>query len=686
MNAATADSFGAKFREGSLQSALDLERGAGRSARFQPLDSLLESVIERMLGAQEVAKFVLDRNRPGFTLLGIDHSELQLIRNNYSAPSLESRGCFFLPDEVAVSSIIQFPFVYRRWPRFAARITTEVAVTVQAEGSADAVFAWGVLLPIAELLYTPLRVSGRFDRERTLNGLIEEWPQTAVLLADLGFDVAGMGIAQKTGRWNNQQMWRRAQILSRLQYKPGLGSLIRIALVRLLVARYYSKVDKKGYVTRKRILTKEYEQLLVGVFGGSWPAFVDYLGETPHPDDAADHEPPPRLALITDELAPAIQARVATARSYWDIVGEVERRQRSTERLARALVPDSEDYLYADGRSGRLILEDGWKRCLPPDLNSAVMELWGTQYWPQTPQRIVTAPNPHFNLALAIGPAIRFWHGAHLTAWYMCRGGWSRTTLADLRRYYERDLLELSRLECPVEPSLLKRIADAERLLGPAREVVGKHELIQSGSVRISIGTDISSERDGFEAARDVIATAREEWTRLYLTTYLQRRAHEDLESANRFYWRAVADRTKPPTIKQFTGSAGSLADNWLGGDLEAAYVIIGATSPIHAELVGRRSLPRLEFVQKLLEGLGGRNLNLDPVSAGYREAWEVVSMANAGLRYLQAREGTGGKPQFKDVHRIVERYVAIRGADAQQMLDWYDGVVSWALAALIGV
>jgi hypothetical protein len=102
----------------------------------------------------------------------------------------------------------------------------------------------------------------------------------------------------------------------------------------------------------------------------------------------------------------------------------------------------------------------------------------------------------------------------------------------------------------------------------------------------------------------------------------------------------------------------------------------------VASEEVGRPALPRVEFTQKLLEGLSnGRRLKFDPLNAEYRESWELVSLANAGLRYLQAMEGIGGKPQLKDVRSIVERYAEARAIEPQKILDWYAQVVEWSLA-----
>ena len=682
MSGIVGAAFGARALRSTLPVALELERAEGRSGSFQRLDALLNRLVERMLAGDAIAEFGMERNRPHFALRGLEPEERIFIDEQYALSALEERGCFFAPEEVALEGVIQFAHYHRGWSRFGARATEEAQVKIQTKGSPQSMFSWAVLTPIAELLYSPIRVAGRFERGRALEKSVGGWPTTQAVLADLGLDVTGMGVTERTGRWHNQQLWRREQILARLQYRPKLGTGLRAALTRFLAERYYAKVDKKGQVTRRRMLNREYEQLLIAIFRGSWQDFVAYLGEQLHPDDITDKPAPTLLKAQRVELPSPAEVRLDVVRRHWLAVGQVERAQRATDLLPAGLVPEGDNYLYADGRTGQLVVLDGWRLRFPPDLNSDILRLWGSQYWPGQPQRVVTNPNPQLSLGGAAGPALRFWHGAFLTLWYMCRGGWSRTTHRDLGRYYERDLLELHDLGCSVDRESLDSIANAERLLGMPREVAGKRESIQSAGIQIEISTEITTERDGFERARDVISTARDGWALAHLEAYLERRVQQVLEPANRFYWRAIADRGKPPTLKQFASAASALTDDWLGGDVAAAYSAIGADTPIASEQVGRPALPRIEFVQKVLEGLStGQRLEFDPMKDRYRESWDLVSMANAGLRYLRVMEGIGSKPQLKAVHGIVERYAEARAVEPQEILDWYAQVVEWALA-----
>jgi hypothetical protein len=69
-------------------------------------------------------------------------------------------------------------------------------------------------------------------------------------------------------------------------------------------------------------------------------------------------------------------------------------------------------------------------------------------------------------MAETFGPAVNFWQGVALTAWYICEGPMSRTTIAGLRDYHERDLNAIDAAGTPIHPSLFGAMA---RPTGTAR-------------------------------------------------------------------------------------------------------------------------------------------------------------------------------------------------------------------------
>jgi hypothetical protein len=104
---------------------------------------------------------------------------------------------------------------------------------------------------------------------------------------------------------------------------------------------------------------------------------------------------------------------------------------------------------------------------------------------PREPARIVTEPFPHVRLADAFGPALRFWHGCALTAWFLCEGPSSRTDMAGLKDYHRRDLAELEDLGTPVDRDTFAELVAAERRLGRTRAYLHRE---QGGGGRTRLG------------------------------------------------------------------------------------------------------------------------------------------------------------------------------------------------------
>src|SRR6266508_4168571 len=99
-------------------------------------------------------------------------------------------------------------------------------------------------------------------------------------------------------------------------------------------------------------------------------------------------------------------------------------------------------------------IPDLYRQLLSPDLVDEVDQLWDGVTLPRWPETIVSEPYPHRLMAETLGPAVTFWHGVALTAWYVCEGPYSRTPLSELRNYHDRDLAALVEAGTPVHPSL----------------------------------------------------------------------------------------------------------------------------------------------------------------------------------------------------------------------------------------
>jgi hypothetical protein len=167
---------------------------------------------------------------------------------------------------------------------------------------------------------------------------------------------------------------------------------------------------------------------------------------------------------------------------------------------------------------------------------------------PQWPDRIVTEIAPHALMGETFGPALAFWHGCALTAWFVCEGPFSWTDIPGLSAYHARHLSALRDLATPVDEHLFEELNEAEGHLGPAVPIERSVSSTDLGNgVSVSMRVGMGSRRSGFEKLRNIITGYRRDWGRRYLASYLRGRWEQDLGEPARNYAQTIADTGKPP-------------------------------------------------------------------------------------------------------------------------------------------
>ena len=193
---------------------------------------------------------------------------------------------------------------------------------------------------------------------------------------------------------------------------------------------------------------------MTAFFGGDWLAFLAYLDEPPHPNEqvikalpktriitgtseraaevAAEAGSPPEqvkemLAAYWQQSVPSspVEQRVQTIRRYWTEVDQLHARQESGMPSLVGLSESVGFYVLALYEANEGPTNEGEvhpEQVLPTDLLADINRLWGTAVLPRFPDRLVSQYSPLGQLVQAIGPAMRFWNGVALTAWYMCEG------------------------------------------------------------------------------------------------------------------------------------------------------------------------------------------------------------------------------------------------------------------------
>jgi len=711
---------------------LELERAHDLADGFLPLDSVIGTVAIRALCGER--PFSVDgasengaRGRAATLCLGgLTGEERALLEELFSLEKQRSRGSWSLPETVPVKlGRLHFAAYLRQHGRFfheSVEANTYQSVALAASPEAPLVHA--VLNPFFFSLYEPfaLRSGHAYSRFFYEGGhspgkgkekRIARWREVDDFFAALGLQAeAELSVVRPGGGWAwlhaPEQLAANAALaeaISREAQQLGpsmLAARYRAFRLRSLLERYYAKANKKGRALRRRVLTRKLELILSAFFGGDWLAFLNYIGEEPHPEEhVATALPETRLYLspsrkvaedlgaegVTEEQlrliarslygseTSPIERRLSTLKRYWEAFDAIHARQRSGMKPLLGLAEKHGRFGLVSGQDPDAPYRRGlYRQLLPADLLKEIDELWGTVMLPREPGRIVTEPFPHVGLALAFGSALWFWHECALTAWFLCEGPYSRIDTADLERYYRRELSDLENLAAPVDRKMFGELIAAEEHLGPEEPTYSETQPIEvEPGVTVDRAISRGSRRQGFERLRDIVTKYRRTWAVKYLDNYLRTRAEGDVREAAQTYYRKMAERGgKPPTPKQFAHVATRPTNRWFGGDVSALYRAFGERSPISPKRV--RLIPENteSFVRRVYAALGGVEVGPPPLEWHDQQEFQdyyqnkknknfkIEGLATMALDYLRLEEMLGRAPTLKELgkdesaHRVL--------------------------------
>jgi hypothetical protein len=630
------ESFGRlALQAASAGELLELERARDRAKDFLPLDSLIGRVAIRALcGERPFSVKGVDKNgAPGRTatlrLKGLSGEKRLFLEELFSLEKQKSRGSWSLPETVRVRlGRLHFPAHLQEHGRyFHESVETDYYRLVALAASPEALLAHVILDPFFSSLYEPfmLRTDSAF-RSSVRHGIghypseerrLARWQATDAFFSSLGLEAEtelsalrpGGGGARLPANEQLAAMVSLTQAIRREAQRLGpslLGARYRAYRLRPLLDQYYAKANKEGRALRQRVLTRKLDELtLSAFFGGDWLAFLNYLGEEPHPEEhVATALPKTRLylgsphkakdlgvegvseeqlkliaiSLYGGEETSPVERRVSALKRYWEAFDAIHARQRS-----------GMESLWSWTQRPGLLGFSNYRRLMPADVLEEVDELWGTAMYTREPGRIATNPVPQISLAYAFGPALQFWHRCAYTAWILCDEGPELPSMADLERAHSLPAMQLAKLDnlgTPVDRKMFVELIAVEESLEPKEPIYGETEQIE---VEPGITTEtqefIGYRREGFERLRDVITKYRRAWAQKHLDAYLRSRAESDVREAARTYHRKTAERGgKPPTFKQFAGYAVVPTNRWFGGDVSAFYRTFGEKSPVSSE------------------------------------------------------------------------------------------------------
>lgn len=722
----TQEPFG---RRANLLSEVDpflqLEFVAHRSDQFSQLDRIIAEVIRHSLSGERVAAFSRDKVK-GYqaALTCLTGEQREYVHSMFAVEAQQSRGAWFLPTYASLRiGNLHIPYAFAKNGRFAMELIGDERGSVALAGNPEAVLLWSLLDSFFENLFRPITLRGgrsEITPPKSREAQLKEWAEIDSFYQTLGLELGSeLAVMRYGGGWHRlraaEQQAAKSQLLDTIarQNNPELmAKRYRAMRIRALVTAYYKKA-KDGRALRTRVLNRTLERTLASYFGGGWLAFLNYLGEQPHQDEqivtalpqtqlltagseraaeAASQLGIPveeaRLALETFWQAPGgaspVEQRVAFMKEYWQVFNYIHARQQSGMKPLWGLVDEWAG--FSIGREYGSPHQPGlYRELLPGSIQREIEGLWRTRVLPAYPERLVTEAFPHVSMAQTFGPALKFWHGCSLTAWFPCEGPYSRTDMPGLAQYHAKELAVLRDLGTPVDTKLFDELIRAQALLGPPEPIYTSQETHKGyGSMTFTVGISNGNRRTGFERLRDIITKHRKLWTERNLDRYLEAHWESEVRKAARDYEITTQQKNKAPKPQQFARFAEPALNHWFGGNIASLYAALGDKSPI--EVSYQRMMPHD------IEGL------TRAVFTALKDGWQqpvdseqarlnsdaIARLAENSVLFVQLEEALGRKPTLKEFGSLqYDYYWSALGSSSEEAWEKYYKIVEDTKQAL---
>lgn len=700
---------------------LELEKQQGLSAKFAELDNLISELAARSLRGELIVSMSVDEMHNGAVEIhNLTFSQQQFIKNNYDFARQRERGSWTLPEKEYIDvGWLNLTRNFGDFSHFPLSVADSEICRVKLETSPEAVFLWSVFSPFHEKIIYPIKLRSNLAGVYEFEELKDIWNDLDAFYAALGItDVDAINVFRFRGGWSKlasraEQLGAKKNLLQELSSKinASTGTFYRLYALRSLIEQYYKKAKSDGIVKRKQVITKAFQPLLTGFFGGDWLALVEYLGEKPHPDEQiVTALPKPQIlaggatrikeiseqeGVSSSEIekiaaaiwqkpsgASPIEERVDCLKKYWQIFDHLHTIQKPGMKSLWGLVVEGKRIDFDPVRDD--IFHPGlYLELLPADLISEIENLWGTTLLNKFPERIVSEPFPHAVMADVFGPALFFWQNCALTAWFLCEGPYSRTDMEGLEHHQRRYLSELKEMKTPIEPAMFAELIEAEKRLGPEERIeTEKSRQTLDLGITISMSVSNGSRRAGFEKLRDIISRYRQSWTEKYLEQYLKTRWESEITpAANTFFLKMSEKSGKAPTVKQFVSIAATPTKNWFGGDISLLYTAISEKIPFRPKKHLLMPKNKIAFVKKIAELLPTQDFNYFGQQAGeYIQQQYVQDLAQKALNFIQIYEATGELPTLKDFSTKFKQSSAVLHNDELQAWEIYVSAIKEAL------
>jgi hypothetical protein len=706
-------SLGAEIAKVEPADRFALHQAQGDRTRFSATDGLLANLAARCIRGEQVLGVTPGKSKISpdhIKILGLSAQDRDALEAGYGRAHHGERGAWYLPEsERLLPGLVQVAWWAKEQPRFALHSADAERAGVALD-SVDPILVWAFLQPLMEALYLPLKLrSGYWVGDRRPDQMAKDWAAVDHTYATLGIDATEPLAAFKDGRrWADlagaEVIDLRNSLLRCWAEAPeGVGARALCWHIDRLLDRYYSKA-KNGQAERSKVLNKTLERSLSAAFGGDWLALTAYAGEQVHaseristsvestaivvPGQGAAHQAAEATGVSAAEIERILAAywegstetpvdrRVGTMRQWWQAFDELHARQAPGMPSLWGVVSEGHEATAPRNDSDGVFNPGGYRR-LGPEVCARVEELWPTEVLPRWPDHLVTQPYPHAGMAGALGPAVRFWQGVGLTCWFLCEGPFSRTDIAGMPSYYQREIQELEQDGFPIDRQLFTDLRQAENSLTERPETDEDHTSHDlGGGISFTVSMRIGPAKlDGFEHLRDVVTRYRRVWAEQHLESYLRHRWQSDLRRAGDEYHRHTADKGKAPTLKQFAKVAAEPANHWFAGRIDQVCSALQLPAPDPP--VYQRHMPAdaVGFVERLGAQMGGARWKDTPEEMSRDERTVMLrrfELAEEAIGVIRLWEAMDAAPTLKGQSRAARTLETAYGEDVEAGWAWY--------------
>lgn len=664
----------------NITELLDLEKSNDRARRFLAIDAFVGNLMVRSLRGQRIVELIHPTEDDYCIVLDADSIQYRpFIDETFGLAAQQARGAWYIPNTIKIRfGWVNLPYKMRYHERFAAGNAWEEREKINLHSSPDAMAIWALLEPLADTLYMVFALRGPLTGMMTPEESTKLWTEITVFLNMLGFNLADELAILRHGKvWSKlcaeEHIAAKRLLLEAMARQVTPEMAVRYRAYRLfeLIKEYYKKAKADGRIKRIKVIKTTLKNSLSAFFGGDWIAFIDYLGEEPHPDEEIFTKLPKtrlylgtssRIAEIAEQQglpveeveqmlvsywhqpagAAPIEQRVTVMRRYWDAFDSIH--SHHTVKMSSLWGLLDERFIYSAPFQER---EDNphpflYRELLPSELVTEVNKLWGTMMLPRYPEYILSEPFPHAVMAETFGPAITFWHRSALTAWFLCVGPRSLTDMVGLEKNLQRRLTAIADYGTPVDRQLFKDLILAQKY--------------------------IRSKND-YKRLRDIITQYRRTWAKEHLDTYLRARWEVPLRDVSQMYNKLRYDKGKAPTVKQTANLAKHITNQWFAGDLHAFYGAIGEKAPLKPERRLRLPDEREWFIRDIFARLGGQQLGSNQGFVGdfysqQQKQWGLFQLTSLSLTYIQLWEILDRPPKLEEMGSNAFEYNKIHLSD----------------------